>query len=280
VKSLGGLTKLSAWWVSLGIDVVRSRPGCPQDNGGHERMHADIRAEVQSRAARTVAEQQAVCDAWRLEFNHVRPHEALGMRTPAELYRASPRRPSHVVAGGAPDGAAPAIVNRQGNAYYLGRRIYVSLALPGYEVAFEPLAGVVRVWFRHRLIGAIEASAFDSEEVISTQPIREDGTPARREQSAMRAWRNDEELLPASARAQSVVSPGYGRSRRGNPDWKRKAEERRQQTKESAVTTAGVTCNPLGGELAGVASLERTQLEPPISQEVIAEKAEQTSEAR
>ena len=52
VKAIGGLTKLSAWWVSLGIRVVRSRPGCPQDNGGHERMHADIRIEVQANAGR------------------------------------------------------------------------------------------------------------------------------------------------------------------------------------------------------------------------------------
>src|SRR5262249_3117665 len=55
---LGGLTKLSAWWVALGIEIVRSRPGCPQDNGGHERMHADIRREIQSRIGQDVVEQQ------------------------------------------------------------------------------------------------------------------------------------------------------------------------------------------------------------------------------
>ncbi|MBK6460859.1 MAG: DDE-type integrase/transposase/recombinase [Myxococcales bacterium] len=45
-NSRGGLTTLSAWWVSLGIRIVRSRPGCPQDNGGHERMHRDVSADV------------------------------------------------------------------------------------------------------------------------------------------------------------------------------------------------------------------------------------------
>jgi putative transposase len=98
------LTQLSAWWVSLGIELVRSRPGCPQDNGAHERMHGDIRVEIQAHAADTREAQQAACDEWRVEFNHVRPHEALDYRTPTEVYRPSPRRPTHVIAGGFPDG--------------------------------------------------------------------------------------------------------------------------------------------------------------------------------
>jgi len=87
VRSRAGLSQLSAWWVSLGIRVVRSRPGCPQDNGGHERMHADVRADVQSRPAANRAEQQRLLDRWRQEFNRVRPHQALGGRTPAEVYK-------------------------------------------------------------------------------------------------------------------------------------------------------------------------------------------------
>jgi putative transposase len=72
-QSIAGLSKLSAWWVSLGITLVRNRPGCPQDNGGHERMHGDIRFEIQSASAPTVSAQQKICDEWRAEFNHVRP---------------------------------------------------------------------------------------------------------------------------------------------------------------------------------------------------------------
>src|SRR5262249_3896867 len=90
--SLSGLTRLPAGWMPLGIDVVRSRPGCPQDNGAHERMHADIRIELQLQAASSLSAQQRACDDWRAEFNHVRPHEALEMRTPAEVYRPSERR--------------------------------------------------------------------------------------------------------------------------------------------------------------------------------------------
>jgi transposase InsO family protein len=67
-----GLTALSAWWISLGIQWVRSRPGCPQDNGGHERMHRDLRAEVQGNPAVDVKTQQRILDKWRQTFNHVR----------------------------------------------------------------------------------------------------------------------------------------------------------------------------------------------------------------
>src|SRR5215475_7595506 len=74
-RSLAGLTKLSAWWISLGIRIVRSRPGCPQDNGGHERMHRDLRADVQLTPGASLAAEQRACDRWRQEFNHVRPHE-------------------------------------------------------------------------------------------------------------------------------------------------------------------------------------------------------------
>src|SRR6185369_17390452 len=58
VKSRGGLTRLSAWWVSLGIQLVRSRPGCPQDNGAHERMHADMAVEIEAEPCASRALQQ------------------------------------------------------------------------------------------------------------------------------------------------------------------------------------------------------------------------------
>src|SRR5712691_11149802 len=74
-QSRGGLTRLSAWLMSLGIRLVRSRPGCPQDNGGHERMHRDL-GELQLRPARSRAAQQLEVDRWLVDFNHVRPHAA------------------------------------------------------------------------------------------------------------------------------------------------------------------------------------------------------------
>jgi len=71
--------------VSLGIRLIRSRPEKPQDNGGHERMHRDL-AELELAPARSRRAQQRDCDRWLVDFNNVRPHEALGGKTPAEVY--------------------------------------------------------------------------------------------------------------------------------------------------------------------------------------------------
>jgi len=90
-RARGGLTVLSAWLVSLGIRLVRSRPGHPQDNGAHERMHRDL-SELQLAPARSRRAQQRQSDRWMVDFNHVRPHDALGGKTPSEVYRNSPRR--------------------------------------------------------------------------------------------------------------------------------------------------------------------------------------------
>src|SRR6185312_8665375 len=92
VNARGGLTRLSAWWLSLGIKVVRSRPGCPQDNGAHERMHRDMRADLQAHPKPTREEQQRACEKWQQQFNHVRPHDALGRKVPAEVYKPGMRR--------------------------------------------------------------------------------------------------------------------------------------------------------------------------------------------
>lgn len=81
-----GLSQLSAWLISIGIHIHLSRPGKPQDNGGHERMHRDLKHDVQVRFRGDYPLYQAELDMWREEFNTVRPHEALDMKTPAEIY--------------------------------------------------------------------------------------------------------------------------------------------------------------------------------------------------
>src|SRR5256714_4913351 len=87
VHGLLGLSRLSAWWVGLGTDLERGRPGHPQDNGAHERLHRDISREIEALGQ----SDQAAMDVWRQSFNYERPHEALSMRCPGELYRVSER---------------------------------------------------------------------------------------------------------------------------------------------------------------------------------------------
>ncbi|BET69439.1 integrase core domain-containing protein [Opitutales bacterium ASA1] len=89
---LGRLSALSIWWIEQGIEVEFTRPGKPQDNGAHERMHRDLKAEATRPPSANMAAQQRRFERWRHVFNHERPHEALGMRCPAQLYRPSARR--------------------------------------------------------------------------------------------------------------------------------------------------------------------------------------------
>jgi transposase InsO family protein len=87
-----GLTRLSAWWIRLGIRVEFITPGCPGENAAHEQMHAVYKAEVANPPAPTLRAQKQRTKTWVHEYNQIRPHEALGMRYPAELYTKSKRR--------------------------------------------------------------------------------------------------------------------------------------------------------------------------------------------
>jgi len=153
--SLLGLTRLSAWWLALGIDLVRGRPGCPQDNGAHERMHLDMYRELEKGKATS---EQAAFDVWREEFNTERPHEAIDMRTPAEVYHPSTR---------AFEGTPEAIdygametrkVTCQGTIGYGGEQIKISTALRDWNVGLNSGGnGLEEVWFAKLLIGQIDS---------------------------------------------------------------------------------------------------------------------------
>jgi transposase InsO family protein len=90
-NALFNLSRLSVWWLRLGIEIERIKPGHPQQNGRHERMHLTLKKEATRPPAINSLQQQARFDAFVQEFNTERPHEALDMKCPAELYSASPR---------------------------------------------------------------------------------------------------------------------------------------------------------------------------------------------
>ena len=90
-NGLYGLSRLSVWWLRLGIGIERIKPGHPQQNGRHERMHLTLKKEATKPAAHNFLQQQVRFDDFLDCYNHERPHQALGMKYPAELYRPSPR---------------------------------------------------------------------------------------------------------------------------------------------------------------------------------------------
>jgi len=90
-NALYGLSRLSVWWLRLGIAIERIKPGNPQQNGRHERMHLTLKAETTKPAGDNFLQQQARFDDFIEYFNEVRPHQALGMKSPASCYRPSAR---------------------------------------------------------------------------------------------------------------------------------------------------------------------------------------------
>jgi transposase InsO family protein len=89
---LGRLSSLSVWWIEQGIAVEFTRPASPQDNGSHERMHRDLKAEAIAPPSANLAAQQRRFERWRHTYNHDRPHEALAQQCPADFYQPSDRR--------------------------------------------------------------------------------------------------------------------------------------------------------------------------------------------
>jgi len=154
---LWGLTRLSAWWLALGIDLERNRPGCPQDNPAHERFHLDVAREIEGVQ---VPDQQAFLDQWTQEYNHERPHEALAMRVPAEIYQKSERAYNGVT----PDLDYGLMNHRkimpQGIINWRRQWVFISSALAGWSVGLEPIgAGKHHVWFGRLLLGEFDESA-------------------------------------------------------------------------------------------------------------------------
>jgi hypothetical protein len=90
-SALGRLSALSVWWIQLGILPDLIEPASPHQNGRHERMHRDLKAEATIPPAANRCTQQRRLNSFRLDYNQVRPHEALGNKTPASVYVSSPR---------------------------------------------------------------------------------------------------------------------------------------------------------------------------------------------
>jgi putative transposase len=134
---VSGLTPLSVRFLKLGIELERIVPGKPQQNGAHERIHRTMLPLAQAPAADHAAQQIAFDDFQRI-YNQERPHEALGMDTPASHYRSSDRPMPKVLPE--PDYPAEAAVRRvrpNGAIKWQGHEIYVSISLAGEPVAIE-----------------------------------------------------------------------------------------------------------------------------------------------
>jgi transposase InsO family protein len=154
VHGIMGLSRLSAWWVALGIGLERGRPGHPQDNGAHERMHRDVAQELEPHTG-----EQAALDVWRQEFNWERPHESLGQRFPGEVYRDSERRYAGTPADLEYEGMAARKVSRIGWIRWQGEPYFIGTSLTGWSVGLKPAGqDLWEVWFGQLLLGWLDES--------------------------------------------------------------------------------------------------------------------------
>lgn len=153
-----GLTRLSAWWVKLGIEVEFITPGRPCENGAHEQFHRVYKAEVASKPERTVKAQQRRSTLWLRHYNCERPHEALEMKTPAQLFRISRRpMPKRLKAWTYPVRWQRRWVRGNGEINWRGRRRYVGEAFVHDYVGLKP-AGPMQwdVYYGPVLIGRLK----------------------------------------------------------------------------------------------------------------------------
>ena len=156
-NALFNLSKLSVWWLRLGISIERIKPGQPQQNGRHERMHLTLKKEATQPPGMNSLQQQGRFDAFLHEFNSERPHQALAMKFPAEIYAASPRPYD-----GLPELAYPLhdrdiLVTNCGRICLHRKKINISTVLAGQRLGIKEVDdGIWLVSFTHYDLGYID----------------------------------------------------------------------------------------------------------------------------
>jgi putative transposase len=171
--ALYGLSKLAVWWLRLGIQIERIRPGHPEQNGRHERMHLTLKREATKPAASNLLQQQARFDHFIARFNQERPHQALAMRTPADVYTPSTRLYRGLPALAYPWHDWTATVTHCGRICRHNRKINLSQVFAGQLVGVRQETD--RIWlvsFMHYDLGYFD------DETCRLEPIQNPFGPA------------------------------------------------------------------------------------------------------
>jgi transposase InsO family protein len=156
-NGLYNLSRLSVWWLRLGIAIERIKPGHPQQNGRHERMHLTLKKEATRPPGLNSLQQQARFDAFLREFNAERPHQALAMQCPADLYTASPRSYEGLPELEYPWHDRDILVTACGRICMHRKRINISTVLAGQKLGIKEVDdGIWLVSFMHYDLGYID----------------------------------------------------------------------------------------------------------------------------
>lgn len=153
-NSLWNLTNLSVWWIRLGIKLERIRPGKPQENGRHERMHRTLKFETTSQSVCNLLQQQERFDYFRKEFNYQRPHQAIKMKRPADVFRQSTKKYT-----GLPDITYPGydkmlMITNCGKVCLNKQKIHISKAFANQPVGLKEVdSGIWQIDFMSYTLG-------------------------------------------------------------------------------------------------------------------------------
>jgi transposase InsO family protein len=167
-RSVQGLSSLSVWWMRLGIQLERIEPGQPQQNGRHERMHRTLKEEILPRSAKNLLVQQEQLDRFREDFNERRPHEALKMKCPADVYKPSLKRyPDKLPEPVYSHHDLVRVVQASGSVHFRGQNnVFISYALVDQTIGFEEEQdGIWRINFMDLDLGFLD------EETMKFSPI-------------------------------------------------------------------------------------------------------------
>lgn len=175
--ALGRLSRLSVWWIKLGILPDLIEPASPQQNGRHERMHKDLKAEATIPPAANRSAQQRRFNAFRIDFNEIRPHEAHGQRPPASVYEPSTRPfPKKLQAPEYPAHFETRKVSTNGGIRWHSAWVNVSHLLGGEYIGLEEVADDVwAVYFGPVSLGWLhvrKAAILDHDGSSSRNPRR------------------------------------------------------------------------------------------------------------
>ena len=155
---ISGLSRLNVWWMRLGIRHERIEKARPDQNGAHERMHQEIKAETTRPPAYRIEGQQVRFDRFMNSYNDVRPHEGIGQKRPSDLWSASPRPfPERLPDPEYPGHFEVRRVRSGGEIKFKGRKQFVSQALTGELIGLEPIDdGIWSVVFMTTLLGRLD----------------------------------------------------------------------------------------------------------------------------
>jgi transposase InsO family protein len=157
-KCIGGLSRLSIWFIQQGIIPERIEKGCPQENGRHERMHRTLKNDVLNQKAKNYKEQQKIFDMFRHDYNNYRPHEALNDQVPSDYYKKSNR--PYIEHPHPPEYGYEYKVRRvrqSGDIKLMGRMFYITELLAGQPVGLKEIAdGIWQLQYSFYVLGSVD----------------------------------------------------------------------------------------------------------------------------